>query len=274
MTKTISGLLALAIFAGLAGSATGCKSLCRKKNSSGILNIVRQPVDTEVQLTNGVPQTATFRLRVKDAQSARFAWYKIVPNTNGYREELLTKREGDRTNVLTIENVSTNDRGLYFAEIANETTDGRGEILTRSRLAELKVFDSISIRMAPQVSSGQLQGCVPGTNPCGPGGFAASITFAKDDSGQKFVAAGSTCQLSVKQVVNSTSIPLTTNQFGARWIALTPKQVSSDCAGDGPDSNTRSFAVKYAGTPYTFVVYLKNPAPVGTTFQLTVDWKP
>lgn len=272
MTKQNLKTIALIVLAGLAVGATGCKCVCRANKSAGIPIILCQPADQEVSLpTNDCPQTATFRVDVQARCPLRFAWFKLVPAKEGYREEFLQERVGHRSNELKIENVSTNDRALYYCAIAHEAGGGLGDLFTRTRLAELKVYAPIAKAMSnTQLSSGQLQGAVAGTNGCVTGQFAASLPFPKDDTAKKFVSKGTTCALTVTQA----GTLLANDQFGVRWTTpLTKPKPDSGCAGLTPDQNTRSFIIRHGGTPHTFVVYLKTAAPIGTTYQLSVTWQ-
>ena len=82
------------------------------------------------------------------------------------------------------------------------------------------------------------------------------------------------CELKVTQTGNPSS-PLSSSEFGVRWTTLTPKR-DTDCTDPvSIDPYKRSFTVKHTNDAHYFVVYLKpaNPPPVGTQFELTVEWK-
>ncbi len=287
MSKTNWKTIVLVAFASLAVGATGCKCICLDNKAAGIPTITCQPLDQEIYLpTNGCPQTVLFRVGVKTENATRFAWFKLEPTERGLREVPQDCKRGGLSNVLRIDNVGTNDWGLYYCEIAHEAGrelgDGckstQGDVITRTRLAELKVYaPMIRIMSTTQVSSGTVQGNIPGPGSCPPGSYSASIPFNKDSKGAYFTAptaAGSTCDLSVSLVDSAGNLtPLPNALFGASWSTGKPFGCASNgSAADSSDLNKRTFAVSQYGKPHAFVVYFKNQQTIGAKYQLKVEW--
>ena len=278
MTKHFSKIILYSAAVALLAGATGCKCICRENKSAGIPTITCQPDTQEVYLDEkGSPKTATFSVGVTACQPLRFAWFKVGAAGRDSQKASPTDKCVGVSNVLRIENVRQQDRGLYYCVIAQETDGEEGDVYTRTRLAELKVYAPLQAMANPQLSTGQLQGNVPGKNPCvtsngQPVSFAASLPFPKDAAGQKFMPQGATCQLTLTQLGTSTA--LGSDEFWVRWLAPTTTPPGSGCTDpDANDTTMRTFTVKYPKAAHTFVVYLKNAAPVGTTFQLSVNWK-
>jgi hypothetical protein len=281
MTEQTPNIIASAAMAVLVVGATGCKCVSGMNSDAGIPAITSQPMEQEVELGTNGPHTATFHVSVKGEKALRFAWYKVIATADGTREEPQfgmegEKRQGGLTQTLIIPEVEQSDAGLYYCDIAHEAGGGLGDVVTRTRLAPLIVFASTQPLGGPQVSSGQLQGSVPGSNVCAPGQFADGLNFTRDNTGKLFTAAGSNCDLTVAPINASGVVQpaLPYGQFGVCWTV--PVGFTTGCADiTNPTApTTRSFKVTKPNDAHTFFVYFKNAAPVGAKYQLTVQWTP
>ena len=184
MTKHVLKTIKLITLTGLLAGATGCKHFCLENKSAGVPIILCQPNPQEItQTANDCPQSATFHVAVLPKENLRYAWFKIDPTKPGSPGVLQSKRTGYLTSSLQIENASTNDNGLYYCEIAHETDGELGDVFTRTRLAQLKVYPSLARTMSStQLSSNPLQSVGEATNACFTGKFSASLPFSKEST--------------------------------------------------------------------------------------------
>lgn len=272
----------------LVGFLTGC--VCTANKNAGVPFITCQPVDIEVYLVNGPSQNVTFEVKVDDG-NCRFEWYRVNPIKDGFAELSQKSKPGGNTSILTLNNVSEADAGQYFCTIVHETGNELGDVTSRTRLAELRVYpvkSSAKEYSTPkptffaltnlgggiyQLSSRQLTGAASGSVSCQPPSYVASLTFTKDDQGQYFASGTyNRCEAHVTQILNGVATPLLNTKFAARWNTsggfngcLTDKAGTTDA---------KEFTVVKSGKNHTFVIYFVDPQPTGTTNQLRVDWYP
>ena len=269
---------------------TGC--VCTANKNAGIPIITCQPVDLEIDLADGPNQNATLEAKVDDG-NCRFEWYRVNPIKDGFAELSQKFKPGGNTSVLTLNNVSSTDAGQYFCTIVHETGNELGDVTSRTRLAELRVYPaksspkkyftakaSVSAIVFTnggggvyQLSSRQLTGAASGNVSCQPPSYVASLTFTKDDQGQYFASGTSynRCEARVTQILNGVPTPLPNNKFAARWST---SGGFNGCLTDKVNTTAKEFTVSQHNKNHTFVIYFVDPQPTGTTNQLRVDWYP
>lgn len=119
--------------------------------------------------------------------------------------------------------------------------------------------------MTTQIASRQLQGGASNNaGVCDLASYNASVTFAKDESGNNFrVAVPTNCNLTVQQVYNGVTTLLTTADYTVRAAV----GLNSTCVTTKLDANTRQFAAQ-ANVNYSFTVYLGSAPTAPATYKL------
>lgn len=257
---------------------SGCT--CPENRKAGVPLITCQPVDQEVSLGVGSSQSASFHVGVRE-KDCRFEWYRLKLTPGGSVPASLAGQTGGRTDTLVLENVTEATRGFYYCEIVHEAAAGLGDVSSRTRIAELKVYPVrqlfmlsatgtvVTVQLSTQTLINNPAG---GSAVCDLPSYLTSITYSKDDSGLKFHSPASspaTCRLSVSKATPGGDVPLTNTKWTAKWSLLTGAKT---CVTTKPDTLARTFNVTQFNKDHYFVIYINDPVVVGDTFKLRVEF--
>ena len=279
--KQIRAAVVAGIIGLVCGLVTGCN--CASNKKEGIASITCQPEDQEVYLNKAGDHSAQFTVEVGE-RASRYQWVKREDTGDACKEVPMSAEMGGMSKTLKLAAVKSSDGGFYACLVVRENGAEPGDVVSRTRWAELRVYPTTENKImpqaltsltnatgVPQISSRKLSGAVPGTTTCIPNNYVASLSFPKDDAGVFFISppgAGSKCDLSITQVNGAVTTPLSNTKFAARW---TTPDGSGDCATDkAATTDTKTFNVTKLGTKHTFTIYFKDPQPNTTTNKLRV----
>lgn len=281
--KLLSAAVVLGMVGLVCGLLTGCN--CKSNKKAGIASITCQPEDQEVYLNKAGNHSALFTVETGE-RACRYQWVKREDTGDACKELNMPDKMGGTSKTLKLEDVKSSDGGFYACVVVRENGAEPGDVVSKTRWAELRVYPVMENKFmpqaltsltniggtgVPQISSRKLSGAVPGTTTCIPNNYVASLSFPKDDAGAYFYAptlAGSKCDLSITQVNGGVTTQLSNTKFAARWN--TPDGSWNCVADKATTTDTKTFNVTKLGIKHTFTIYFTDPQPNTMTNKLRV----
>ena len=122
---------------GAAVMLSGCS--CTENKKAGVPQITCQPVDQTVYLRGDGRQDVSFHTEVRE-RNCRYEWYCLQVAEKVCTPVSLAEQPGGQSATLVLTNINESSKGFYYCEIIHEAEGGLGEVSSRSRVAELKVY--------------------------------------------------------------------------------------------------------------------------------------
>ena len=283
--------------------AAGC-CYPQSKPQARIPRIIAQP--NNVEIGTNVSTQLELQVSAADRGKVKFYWYREVPvsscancpglknpeaTCDGVAFEWQTWRTGWNSNILKIENTSTNDEGFYGCVIIPWSEDSpASDLSTRTRLTYLKVFAAPSPKLRPnnffmsqQIASRNLSNFPPGTTtPLCNMDCYVYWNFKTSNTGKVFASTNTgPCIITAARIVNGATIQLKNTEFTVMavevagnppWPYDPPRTNCTTPVGNSPpELFQRQFDAKKTSYWFYFGA-IAAPTPVPIKYILTVNF--